>query len=261
MVCGNMALRWITYPTQVIAKSSKPIPVMLIGVLLAQKRYTIQKYFFVIMIVVGVIMFIYKDGKAKDGQSNDTIGLILIGLSLLSDGVLGAIEDRMRATSRPSALNFMYNINMFSAVMLIVGAIATGEFVNFVAFATRHPDIYFKIGSAAVVGSFGQIFIFMMISDFGPLPCSIVTTTRKFFTVLISVIFIGNPLIFRQKIATAIVFLALFADALWGKKQLCGKPPAALPVPLEDPDLEKHQSLEKKTEMENLKSQKGQESY
>jgi UDP-galactose transporter B1 len=28
MVCGNMALRWITYPTQVIAKSSKPIPVM-----------------------------------------------------------------------------------------------------------------------------------------------------------------------------------------------------------------------------------------
>jgi hypothetical protein len=28
MVCANMSLRWITYPTQVIAKSSKPIPVM-----------------------------------------------------------------------------------------------------------------------------------------------------------------------------------------------------------------------------------------
>ena len=60
-----MALRWITYPTQVIAKSSKPIPVMLIGVLLANKRYRLQKYFFVLMIVVGVIMFIYKEGKAK----------------------------------------------------------------------------------------------------------------------------------------------------------------------------------------------------
>lgn len=102
MVCGNMALRWITYPTQVIAKSSKPIPVMLLGVLLAHKRYTIQKYFFVVMIVVGVIMFIYKDGKAKDGESNNHIGLILIGLSLLSDGVLGAIEDRMRAATKPS---------------------------------------------------------------------------------------------------------------------------------------------------------------
>ena len=65
MVCGNMALRWIIYPTQVIAKSSKPIPVMLVGVLLANKRYRVQKYFFVLMIVIGVIMFIYKEGKAK----------------------------------------------------------------------------------------------------------------------------------------------------------------------------------------------------
>lgn len=106
MVCGNMALRWITYPTQVIAKSSKPIPVMLLGVLLAHKRYTIQKYFFVLMIVVGVIMFIYKDGKGKEGESNNHIGLILIGLSLLSDGVLGAIEDRMRAATKPSGTTF-----------------------------------------------------------------------------------------------------------------------------------------------------------
>lgn len=115
MVCGNMALRWITYPTQVIAKSSKPIPVMLIGVLLAHKRYRFQKYIFVLMIVVGVILFIYKDGKGKDGDANNHIGLILIGISLLSDGVLGAIEDRMRAATKPSTFNFMYSINMYSA--------------------------------------------------------------------------------------------------------------------------------------------------
>lgn len=243
MVCGNMALRWITYPTQVIAKSSKPIPVMLLGVLLAHKRYTIQKYFFVLMIVVGVIMFIYKDGKGKDDESNNHIGLILIGMSLLSDGILGAIEDRMRAATKPSALNFMFSINMYSAVFLIVGTIVTGEIAGFYNFAVKYPDVYFKIGSAALVGSLGQIFIFMMISEFGPLPCSIVTTTRKFFTVLISVIFLGNPLIDRQKIATAIVFAALFADAFWGKKQLCK--PKAEAVPTEDPDLEKNGSPSK----------------
>ena len=32
---------------------------------------------------------------------------------------------------------------------------------------------------------FFQYFIFMCVSDFGPLPCSIITTTRKFFTVLV----------------------------------------------------------------------------
>lgn len=50
MVCGNKALRYIDYPTQVISKCAKPIPVMLIGILLAHKRYVYQKYFFVLMV-------------------------------------------------------------------------------------------------------------------------------------------------------------------------------------------------------------------
>ena len=45
-----------------------------------------------------------------------------------------------------------------------------------------------------------------MVSEFGPLPCSIVTTTRKFFTVLGSVIFFGNELSKRQWIGTSLVF-------------------------------------------------------
>lgn len=81
----------------------------------------------------------------------------------------------------------------------------------------------------------------MMISEFGPLPCSITTTLRKFFTVIISVIFMGNPLKVQQQVATAIVFVALFADAVWGKKQLCGKP-QAIPVPTEEPDVEKNEA-------------------
>lgn len=230
-----MALRYITYPTQVIAKSSKPIPVMLIGVLLAHKRYTVQKYFFVLMIVVGVIMFIYKDGKGDADQANDSIGLWLVGMSLLSDGVLGAIEDRMRSKTKPSTFDFMFSINMYSTIFLTVATIAIGEISNFYEFAVKYPDVLTKIGSAAVVGSMGQIFIFMMISEFGPLPCSIVTTTRKFFTVLISVFVMGNSLTMRQVIATAVVFTALFADALWGKKQLCGGKPLEA-VPTQDPD-------------------------
>jgi solute carrier family 35 (UDP-galactose transporter), member B1 len=60
---------------------------MLIGVLLAGKRYTIQKYFFVLMIVVGVVMFIYDGSKQKDEEGNHHLGLLLIGMSLMCDGV------------------------------------------------------------------------------------------------------------------------------------------------------------------------------
>jgi solute carrier family 35 (UDP-galactose transporter), member B1 len=255
MVCGNMALRWISYPTQVIAKSSKPIPVMILGEFLAHKRYTIQKYLFVLMIVVGVVLFIYDGDKAKDNEeSNSHLGLLFIGLSLLADGFLGGTEDRMREKTKPTALNFMFKINAFTVIFLIIGTIATGEMKEFIEFAMKYPDLYTKIALAALSGSMGQIFIFMMISEFGPLPCSITTTLRKFITVIISVIFMGNPLSLQQQIATPIVFAALFADALWNKKQLCGKPQAQA-VPTEEPDVEKKGQILDKADVEfqNLK--------
>lgn len=170
------------------------------------------------------------------------LGLALVSMSLLADGVLGAVEDRMRAATKPPALNFMFSINMFSAIILFFGSIVTLDIVDFYHFAEKYPDILYKIGLAALVGSLGQIFIFMMISDFGPLPCSIVTTTRKLFTVIISVLFMGNEITMRQIFATVIVFGALFGDALIGKKHLCGPriEGEARPVPVEDPDLEKN---------------------
>ena len=57
-------------------------------------------------------------------------------------------------------------------------------------------------------------------SEFGPLPCSIVTTTRKFFTVLASVVFFGNSLITRQWFGVALVFAGLFLDGAFGKKKV-----------------------------------------
>ena len=49
------------------------------------------------------------------------------------------------------------------------------------------------------------MFIFLTVTEFGPLPCSIMTTTRKFFTVLASVILFGNVLSGRQWIGTVLV--------------------------------------------------------
>lgn len=37
MVCSNMALQFINYPTQVVGKAGKPIPVMILGVLVGGK--------------------------------------------------------------------------------------------------------------------------------------------------------------------------------------------------------------------------------
>jgi len=48
---------------KVLGKSVKPVPVMLLGVLVARKRYPLKKYFYVLLIVLGVVLFMYKEPK------------------------------------------------------------------------------------------------------------------------------------------------------------------------------------------------------
>lgn len=50
---------------KVLGKSCKPIPIMIFGVLFASKRYYWRKYLYVFMIVIGVVLFLYKDQPSK----------------------------------------------------------------------------------------------------------------------------------------------------------------------------------------------------
>jgi drug/metabolite transporter (DMT)-like permease len=80
----------------VLAKSCKPIPIMLSGVLFAHKRYPWRKYFYVLMIVFGMAIFLYNPQKSNGSNFQFSGGEFLLLLSLLMDGATGAVQDRIR---------------------------------------------------------------------------------------------------------------------------------------------------------------------
>lgn len=220
MVCSNMALQWVSYPSQVIGKAGKPIPVMILGVLLARKSYPLKKYIFVFMVVLGIIMFIYKDSSKATVQSNESLigfGEVLVFLSLTMDGLTGAIQDRMRAEHSSKSGHMMLHTNFWSVIYLGAAIVLTGELKQFIGFVDRHPEALWELAFLSVSSALGQMFIYIMVADYGPLPCSIVTTSRKFFTVLGSVFLFGNKLLPRQWLATILVFAGLFLDSMYGK--------------------------------------------
>lgn len=191
---------------------------MLLSVLIGRKSFAKRKYFFVLMIVIGVGAFIFKDKyETKDGEDFFK-GSCLIGISLLMDGLTGACQDRMRSESKPTTINFMLQVNSRSSAVLIILMAITGEGRDLIEFAQRNPTVIWQLAVAVLVGTVGNFFISSMISNFGSLPLSLVTTTRKFFTVLVSVITFGNALSNRQWIATTIIFSALMLDAIFSKK-------------------------------------------
>jgi len=201
-----------------MGKSAKPIPVMILGVLLARKRYPLQKYFFVFMIVAGVALFLFKDKPATASTSSGLgAGELLLLVSLTLDGVTGAIQERMRAEHKTSMYPMMLNLNLWSILYMGVALLATGEGVAFVAFAARHPHVLLQILAFSLCSAVGQNFIFLTVTTFGPLTCSIITTTRKFFTILASVLIFRHPMSARQWAGTGLVFAGLGLDGAYGK--------------------------------------------
>lgn len=161
----------------------------------------------------------YKDGKTSvQSSSQFGFGEVLLLLSLTMDGLLSAIQERMRAEHKTQSLHMMVNLNFWAIIFSGITISLSGELMRFILFLQRHPNVLVHILNFSVAGACGQYFIFLTVAEFGPLPCSIITTTRKFFTVLGSVLLFGNTLLTRQWIATIFVFLGLFLDAMYGKK-------------------------------------------
>ena len=220
MLASNMALQYINYPTQVLGKSCKPIPVMILGVLVARKRYPLVKYMCVLLIVTGVALFMYKDKKDKaNGAKSYGFGEVLLLISLTLDGLTGASQDKMRAEYKTQSHPMMLNVNKWSVVILGLAIVCTGEIFSFLAFCGRYPYVIWNMVIFSATSALGQNFIFVTVANFGPLTCSVVTTTRKFFTIMFSVLFFGNAINNRQWMAVGLVFTGLGLDATYGKVQ------------------------------------------
>ncbi|PIO52424.1 hypothetical protein TELCIR_26270 [Teladorsagia circumcincta] len=133
------------------------------------------------------------------------------------DGTTTSIQDRINISYKRSTLSMMFYMNFFSTIYLMIGLFVTGELFEFIGFVQRHPHVLFELCFVAASSCGGQYFIFKTISEFSPLTCSVITTTRKLFTIIISVVFMNHPLLERQKWATFIVFSGLIMDAVDSK--------------------------------------------
>lgn len=131
----------------------------------------------------------------------------------------GAVQERMKSESQTKSGHMMVSMNKWSSIFLGIAILITGEVFEFMTFLNNHPAIIYQILIFCLLSALGQFFIFLTVTEYGPLPCSIVTTTRKFFTVLGSIMFFGNVMTSRQWVATLIVFTGLFLDSFYSSKE------------------------------------------
>jgi len=214
---GTQALAYVAFPFHAIMKSSKILAILMVSYVLGSKnQHTKSQYICGVLVTIGIIVFNFSQnlGKLHDEKPTSILGLCLILGSLFCDGILGTRQGEIKKKYNPSAWEQMETINKWAGCFCLIGSLATFQLSGFLGFLIKYPEALTDLVMMAILGTCGQTFIFYTIFNFSPLILSIITTTRKFFTVVTSVLVYKHHMNMYQWISILLVFGGIFVEML-----------------------------------------------
>lgn len=221
---GNSALAHVSYPLHVMMKSSKTISIILVSFVLGRKNsHSLKQTLCAGLITAGILNFNFNQdsGKAND-KSSDIIGIVLILLALFSDGFLADTQTELKKTHKVEGWDLMELICLYSGLISLGYAVISTDIFGFISYVQQYPDTLNILVRIGITGTIGQIFIFHTISNFSPLILSMITTTRKFLSVIFSIIVNGHSINLSQGLSIAMVFTGVYIELLSNTKKSDG---------------------------------------
>ncbi|XP_017602401.1 PREDICTED: adenosine 3'-phospho 5'-phosphosulfate transporter 2 isoform X2 [Corvus brachyrhynchos] len=192
MGLSNTSLGYLNYPTQVIFKCCKLIPVMIGGVFIQGKRYNIVDVSAALCMSLGLIWFTLADSTVA--PNFNLTGVVLISLALCADAVIGNVQEKamkLHNGSNSEMVLYSYSIGF---VYILFGLTCTSGLSPAVTFCSKHPvQTYGYAFLFSLTGYFGISFVLALIKIFGALLAVTVTTGRKAMTIVLSFLFFAKP--------------------------------------------------------------------
>lgn len=203
------ALKYVNFPTQVLAKSCKIIPVMLMGKIISRARFELYEYSTAILISLGMLAFLL--GSRSDhhlGSSVSSItGIMLLVMYLVFDSFTSNWQGDLFKTYKMSSIQMMCGVNLFSSLFTAISLSIQGGFLESFMFAftvSKHRREFFAINLErdsnlrcilslqhskfvldciilSISSAVGQLFIFHTIENFGPVVFTIIMTLRQVY--------------------------------------------------------------------------------
>lgn len=189
----------LSFPVVSLSKCAKIVPVMIGQVLLGSSRYSLRDCLFAILMVTGTV--ILSVNTKQHGDSNNTsLGVLFIVLSLFMDGCTGGLQKQLKEGmkhSPPTTFDFVYYTHMSMACIALAISLLTGDLWKGLVCISLDANILRMVASICALSLLGQVGIFFIIARFDSVVCATVTTTRKLWSVLLSIVFRDHVLNFN----------------------------------------------------------------
>jgi drug/metabolite transporter (DMT)-like permease len=231
-----LAIYLTNFPIVMMVKSCNIINVVLVGVFCSRVRdKTLQlgkkKILVAAMVSVGILMFNFGGNSKHKEKATDTMGLILLFISMMADGFLPDFQAVIKSEYKPRPIEMFEHINKWVCILSSTYALCSGQLFYFINFAQKYPEIIADILGLAVLSTVGQMFVYRMIKQFKQHIVPFVITTRKIFTVVISIVLFNHPTTIMQICAIILVFLTVSYEYL---SELYYDKIKTQPIPIDD---------------------------
>ncbi len=186
----------------------------------------------VIMTTASVMLFNFSLGDKKnknneDTKTNSSFGIIILLISLFSDGLLSLKENMIKQDIKNDKKYNGYEkvicweymqifsfFTFFFGFWQILKNILFGDYIQIFKIIFTNKTLLKDLLSYAVFDVLGQSILFIFLGKYGPLALSMVTSVRKILSISISIIYFGKSISFPQSIslllATSIIFWEIY---------------------------------------------------
>eukprot|EP00403_Amphidinium_massartii_P030318 CAMPEP_0178406512 /NCGR_PEP_ID=MMETSP0689_2-20121128/18949_1 /TAXON_ID=160604 /ORGANISM="Amphidinium massartii, Strain CS-259" /LENGTH=346 /DNA_ID=CAMNT_0020027553 /DNA_START=135 /DNA_END=1175 /DNA_ORIENTATION=+ len=215
--CQYEALKYVSFPVQMLGKSFKMMPVMLWGMLVSGKRYSVNDWLIAAAVTGGVTEFLMTgpiQSTGSDGTSTKGLALLVVFLAL--DGFTSTFQEQLFHEYRTSKYNQMFYINSASCLVSSVTLVLSGGLSRSVAFIVEYPRLMGDATALSAAAVAGQWFIYSQVKEFGALVFAATMNVRQVVSILVSYATYGHSITSRQVLGLCLVFAALFYKSASG---------------------------------------------
>ncbi|VDK73044.1 unnamed protein product [Onchocerca ochengi] len=177
---SNVAVGYLNYPTQVIFKCCKLIPVLIGGIIIQGKRYSCNDFIAAGLMSFGLAIFILGDSVVS--PMFNPFGYTMISIALLFDALIGNIQEKSLHTYKATN-NEMHPLQIYGYGILF-----------------------------SISGYLGLNAVLSLVRTQGAFTAVTVTTIRKAVTITLSFLFFSKPFVSQYLWGGLLILIAIYLN-------------------------------------------------
>merc|ERR1740138_1049826 len=214
--CQYEALKYISFAVQQLGKSFKMMPVMIWGMIISQKRYTLMDWLIAAAVTLGVTEFLMTGPTSSPAGGSSFKGFAFLLGFLALDGFTSTMQEKVFKEHKTSKYNQMMYINGASSIVSLITLIVTGSLVPCLQFFATYPRIIGDSALLAISAVSSQFFIYSQVKEFGALVFAATMNVRQVTSIIVSYITYNHHITLLQVVGLIMVFSALFYKSYVG---------------------------------------------